>query len=163
MIARRYRNRRIGDFLKELKLTEGRATGIPKIIKSMKINKSPRPIFETDDDRTYFLVKLFINEYFIKGEVQDEVQDEFNDAKFNLTINELNFTELKLLQILSESSLSKKDIAKELGYKSITGNLRNAIENLLNHGLIEYTIPDKLRSKNQKYKLTELGNRVELD
>ena len=41
VIARRYRNRRIGDFLKELKLTEGRATGIPKIIKSMKINKSP--------------------------------------------------------------------------------------------------------------------------
>lgn len=30
MIARRYRNRRIGEFLKELKLTEGRCTGIPK-------------------------------------------------------------------------------------------------------------------------------------
>ena len=66
VIVRRYRNRRIGDFLKELKLTEGRATGIPKIIKSMKINKSPRPIFDTDDDRTYFLVNLPINEYFIQ-------------------------------------------------------------------------------------------------
>ena len=33
MIARKYRNRRIGEFLKELKLTEGRNTGIPKIKK----------------------------------------------------------------------------------------------------------------------------------
>ena len=32
IIARKYRNRRIGEFLKELKLTEGRNTGIPKIM-----------------------------------------------------------------------------------------------------------------------------------
>ncbi len=31
-ITRRYRNRRIGEFLKELDLTEGRSTGIPKIL-----------------------------------------------------------------------------------------------------------------------------------
>jgi len=35
-VARRYRNRRIGEFLKELDLTEGRGTGIPQIIKSMR-------------------------------------------------------------------------------------------------------------------------------
>ena len=29
--GKKYRNRRIGDFLKELKLNEGRNTGIPKI------------------------------------------------------------------------------------------------------------------------------------
>ena len=34
-VSRRYRNRRIGEFLKELDLTEGRATGIPKILKEM--------------------------------------------------------------------------------------------------------------------------------
>ena len=32
MISKRYRNRRIGDFLKELKLVEGRNTGIPTIL-----------------------------------------------------------------------------------------------------------------------------------
>src|SRR6218665_88009 len=30
-VSRRYRNRRIGEFLKELEMTEGRSTGIPKI------------------------------------------------------------------------------------------------------------------------------------
>ncbi len=54
-ISRRYRNRRIGEFLKELNLTEGRGTGIPKILRAMKANGSPAPRFETDDDRTYFV------------------------------------------------------------------------------------------------------------
>lgn len=48
MIARKYRNRRIGEFLKELKLTEGRNTGIPKIKRALKNNGSKEPIFETN-------------------------------------------------------------------------------------------------------------------
>ena len=41
IFARRYRNRRIGDFLKELDLTEGRCTGIPTIQAAMAENGSP--------------------------------------------------------------------------------------------------------------------------
>ena len=61
-VTRRYRNRRIGEFLKELDLTEGRSTGVPKILRAMKKNGSPMPTFETDDERTYFLVKLPIHQ-----------------------------------------------------------------------------------------------------
>lgn len=57
-VARRYRNRRIGEFLKELDLTEGRSTGIPKILEAMANNGSDTPSFETDPDRTSFLVRL---------------------------------------------------------------------------------------------------------
>jgi ATP-dependent DNA helicase RecG len=57
-VSRRYRNRRIGDFLKELDLTEGRSTGISKVLKVMKENGSPPPEFDTDDDRSYFLIRL---------------------------------------------------------------------------------------------------------
>jgi ATP-dependent DNA helicase RecG len=55
---RRYRNRRIGEFLKELDLTEGRCTGIPKIINAMRENGSPPPVFEFDEDHSYFMVRL---------------------------------------------------------------------------------------------------------
>lgn len=51
IVARRYRNRRIGEFLKELDLTEGRCTGIPTIRESMAENGSPPPKFSTDDGR----------------------------------------------------------------------------------------------------------------
>lgn len=56
--ARRYKNRRLGDFLKELDLTEGRSTGIPTIQKALQDNGNPPAIIETDDDRTYFLLTI---------------------------------------------------------------------------------------------------------
>ena len=52
------RNRRIGEFLKELRLAEGRGTGLPKIRRRMAENGSPEPEFHYDDGRTYFLVVL---------------------------------------------------------------------------------------------------------
>lgn len=65
--ARRYRNRRIGEFLKELRLTEGRGTGIPTIIKSLKNNGSGKPSFDTDDpDRRHFVMELLIHHSFAK-------------------------------------------------------------------------------------------------
>lgn len=53
-----YRNRRIGDFLKDLKLAEARGTGIPKIRRRMTENGSPDPTFDFDEARTYFRVVL---------------------------------------------------------------------------------------------------------
>jgi len=54
--ARRYRNRRIGEFLKELNLTEGKGTGIPTIKRALKNNGSPPAKYDTDgDDRRFFI------------------------------------------------------------------------------------------------------------
>lgn len=52
------RNRRIGEFLKELDLAEGRFTGLPQIYDSMRQNGSPAPKFDFDSDRSYFRVTL---------------------------------------------------------------------------------------------------------
>ncbi len=52
------RNRRIGEFLKELRLAESRGTGIPKIRRKMEENGSPEARFVFDDDRTFFQVIL---------------------------------------------------------------------------------------------------------
>lgn len=55
---RRYRNRRIGDILKELHLTEGRNTGFGKILSALEENGSPKPEFETDEGHNYFITRL---------------------------------------------------------------------------------------------------------
>lgn len=68
---RRYRNRRIGDFLKELHLTEGRNTGFKKILDALEANGSPKPEFETDEDRSYIITRLFIHEAFAKATNND--------------------------------------------------------------------------------------------
>jgi len=48
------RNRRIGEFLKDLRLAEMRGTGIPKIQRKMRENGSPEAKFIFDEDRTFF-------------------------------------------------------------------------------------------------------------
>jgi ATP-dependent DNA helicase RecG len=63
--VRRYRNRQIGNILKELKLTEGRCTGIPTIIDAMESNGNGHPVFETDDSRTFMMVTLPIHSSFL--------------------------------------------------------------------------------------------------
>lgn len=52
------RNRRIGTFLKDLRLAETRGSGIRKIHRTMQANGSPQPIFDFDEGRTYFRVTL---------------------------------------------------------------------------------------------------------
>jgi ATP-dependent DNA helicase RecG len=52
------RNRRIAELLKELRLAEGRGTGIPKLRRAMAQNGSPPPRFEFDAARSYFKVTL---------------------------------------------------------------------------------------------------------
>lgn len=70
---RRYRNRRIGDFLKELHLTEGRNTGFKKILDALEANGSPKPEFETDKNHSYFITRLYIHEGFLKEKNQKEI------------------------------------------------------------------------------------------
>lgn len=77
---RRYRNRRLGEFLKELQLTEGRATGIPTVLKALKDNGSPAPTFKSDDDRTYFEVEITIHPAFEKTK-QIDVNEVANELK----------------------------------------------------------------------------------
>lgn len=80
--ARRYRNRRLGDFLKELELSEGRATGIPTIQDELAANGSPKAVIETDDERSYFLIKIPVREGFDLDEFNSEPKNEFkSDTK----------------------------------------------------------------------------------
>ena len=52
------RNRRIGELFKELRLAEGRGTGLPRILRAMRDNGSPDPVFDFDAERTYFRATL---------------------------------------------------------------------------------------------------------
>ena len=79
--SRRYRNRRLGDYLKELQLSEGRATGIPTIQDELRKNGSGAARIETDLDRSYFLIEIPCREEF-----------KFPDETINETINETKNT-----------------------------------------------------------------------
>ena len=129
--ARRYRNRRIGEFLKELKLTEGRGTGIPKILKAMKANGSPKPRFETDDDRTYFIATFPIH-------VQGKIKGKQGQARVT---GEVAGEVLKFLAILN-SPLTRMEIQKALGLKGQANFRDRYLRPSIALGVVEMTIPE---------------------
>lgn len=91
---RRYRNRRIGDFLKELHLTEGRNTGFKKILDALSANGSPKPEFETDDDRSYFISRLFIHEGFLNDNSESIQKNETMNRFLNRVLNRKDIEKL---------------------------------------------------------------------
>ncbi|SHH85793.1 ATP-binding protein [Clostridium intestinale] len=146
--ARIYRNRRIGEYLESLGLANGNAVGLAKMIKVMKDNNSPEPVFETDDSRAYFIVKLYENTCYFDGEYEDLYVDEKQQK--DIFISKV---EDQILELLSDGPLSKKEISEYLGYENVPGNIKRSLCKLLEKKLITYTIPENVRSKGQKYRI----------
>ena len=145
--ARRYRNRRIGEFLKELKFTEGRSTGIPKILKAMADNGSPAPEFEFDEEHTYFLVRLPIHPAAL------EVAQQQTGAESGPESGPESQLESELLAALKKGPLSRSALAKQLGHTTVSGGLKRSLRHLMQVGKIVHTLPDKPNSRLQKYRL----------
>ena len=75
--SRVYRNRRLGEFLKELDLSEGHSTGVPTIQEELKKNGSPRAKFYTDESRRALRVEIPVHPDFIakKADIGKEKAD----------------------------------------------------------------------------------------
>lgn len=156
-VARRYRNRRIGEFLKELNLTEGRGTGVPKIIRAMQANGSPHPQFRTDENRSYFVTILPIHPHAVQvtsqvGQVAGHVTDQV-ERQLLLLLDDI------AIQLLSfcRQPRSRAEIQKQLNFASRHNFRINRLRPLLDAGLLEMTESNAPRSPTQKYRTTELG------
>ena len=163
--VRKYRNRRVGEFLKELHLTEGRSTGIPKILKTLERNGSPKPIFKTDNERSYFKITFKIHPDFNLPEAEPTAPDQRQDStKLALSWDQVGTKsglsrhqmEDLLKQCQSEQQLT--DLMSYFNWKNRTKFRNKFINPLLEMELISLTIPDKPNSPNQKYVTTAKGN-----
>jgi ATP-dependent DNA helicase RecG len=164
-VSRRYRNRRIGEFLKELDLVEGRGTGIPKIMRAIRKNKSPRPIFETDEDRTYFAVKFPIHPKAkmkaptvtptviptdtaqVAGQVAGQVARQVEQ-------------ELNRLLLVIKGEMSRRELQDCLHLKGRDNFEKRYLKPALDYEYLETTIPSKPNSRLQKYRLTPKGRKL---
>ncbi len=117
-----YRNRRIGDFLKELHLIEGRNTGYPTVLNALRDNGSPYPKFDMDDNRTFLTVTLPVHSYFSK--------------EYAVVPKELEYRE-RIFEALKGKKMSLNELAKEMGYKGITAKLSSTVEKMLEIGALE--------------------------
>jgi ATP-dependent DNA helicase RecG len=142
MRTRRYRNRRIGDFLKELNLAEGRNTGIPTAIRKIKENGSPLPKLLTDKDRTFFSVIVPIHQAFVDNTLLSGERVTKKRRSRDEIIKEIT-------ELLQTEDLSAGDIYKRLGYSgNPSKTFSECVEKLLSEGKVEYTSNNKNASDN---------------
>lgn len=66
----------------------------------------------------------------------------------------------RIFLILKDEPLGRADIAKKIGVTRMARSLKLALDTLMEDGLIEYTIPNNVRSRLQKYRLTEKGRQM---
>ena len=188
IIARENRNRRIGDFLKELHLTEGRGTGLPTIYNAMANNGSPVPVFETDE-ASYVMVTIPIHDSFkginsdqvseqvntltfnslddiiafcdqVSDQVSDQVNDQVNDQVKDIVEKDVGKNVNAILSMLFDKSFSSADILTNISLTKHTTNKQKHIDPLIDIGWIEYTIPENPKDRNQKYRITVSGKKL---
>ncbi len=121
--ARRYRNRRIGDFLKELHLIEGRNTGFPNAYRALEQNGSPDLRFEMDEERSYLSVTIPIHEAFVDKDDSGKKSKQQYQAK--------------ILAALQDSPCNLTELASRMGYKSISKKLSTQVDKMLREGALE--------------------------
>lgn len=173
--VRTYRNRRIGDFLKELHLTEGRCTGVPKIQRAMNSNGSPSAVFESDEDCLYFLTILPIHCEAVKKMSSTEthrppgvllsethrppgvVSIEMLPEELRLLINNLNrrSDSLELRSVIQKlcawQELTAQQLTDLLKRKDKKHLVRSYLTPMTKDGLLRYAYPELKDSQNQAY------------
>lgn len=171
--CRKYRNRRLGEFLKELELTEGRATGIPTIQKKLKDNGSSPAIIETDENRAYFLIDIPCHPDFVKGSLSNVVSqvelDKNEQLKQNLfqvvsqVVSQVKGADFELilrtfLALQEEMAISR--LMNVLKQSNRTRFRKTCLNILIDTDLATPTIPDKPNSSKQRYVLTKSGRQL---
>ena len=155
----RIRNRVIARVFRELDLIEQWGSGFRRILKDAEELGLPQPEIIEIGMRVRFIVYLAES---IEVEIGDPVTSNIK-RRPELRPKSRPESELKsqlavkVLDILIEYEAGKAELAAGLGHKTISGELKKQIKNLLELGYIEMTIPDKPRSSKQKYRLTAKG------
>lgn len=142
-------NRRLGDFLKELKLAEGRNTGIPKVRRALSYNGSDMPIYETDPDRRFTRVTIPIHPGFKPKPYPTPV---VKQSAYR-TSEETKGLILGSLRI--NGCQSSKTLAASIGYNGVNNTFRRCLMELMECGKVEYLYPDKPKDKRQKICLSK--------
>ena len=129
--------------MKELELTEGRSTGIRKIKRAISQNGSPDPVFETDDDRSYFLVRFPVHPDTILSANVGQVAQQ-----------------VMLLLKACDGEMSRAELMRAVGIKDWVSFSKNYLDAAIAYDLIEMSQPNSPKSPTQKYRLAENGRNI---
>jgi len=130
------------------------------MLRIMKANGSPAPIFETDEDRSYYLVRLAAHPLAEgNSQLDDERAGQVTGQVTGQVAGQADSWLVKVLQACQSMPLKSAEIQQLTGIRHRETFQRNYLDHLIEERLIERTIPDKPTSSKQKYRITDKGKR----
>jgi ATP-dependent DNA helicase RecG len=147
----RIRNPVIARFFREMNLIEQWGTGVPRMFKQAQELGLPEPQIMEIGMRMRFVVGL--------GEpIQIEHTGKKDQAQVEAQVEAQ--VDFQILAACANAPLSSAEISTALGHKQLSGNLRKALPRLRQAELLEFTVPDKPKSRLQKYRITSKGRKL---
>ena len=123
--------------------------GIPRIFRETAAGGGPEPYFVELGLRLRFVFPLTkplkIDEEQLAPKSEERLESQLA---------------AKVVLLLESQEAKKAELARELGHKSVSGELHKQIRRLIALDWIEMTVPEKPNSRLQKYRLTEEGKNV---
>ena len=150
LIARRYRNRRVGDLLRQIDLAEEAGTGIPTAILEMRRNGSPPPKFDTDEERSYFTAILPVHPAFLRGNLGGDL------GVVSPPVAPLQPREQLILEFCL-TPRSRAEIQKLFGLKDGKNFREKYLAPLIAQNFLRFTDPANPTASSQKYQTTKAG------
>jgi ATP-dependent DNA helicase RecG len=142
LVSKRYRNRRLGEYLKELDMTEGRNTGIPTIQNELKSNGSHRAVVTTDEDRTFFRITIPCHE--AAGNIISDIAKKDGSPISSLTSSQKSSqkSSQEIIELITQNpKITLSELANML--KMTRRGIDKNIKKLKEQGVIRRVGPDK--------------------
>ncbi len=145
------RNPVIARVFRELRLIEQWGSGVPRIFRETAAAGFPEPYITELGLRLRFVFPLKET-----VRIQDGTKPE-QKAQVETKSRLESRLASRIILLLRDNAAGKAELARLLGHATVSGELHKQIRRLLGLDWIEMTIPDKPKSRMQKYRLTEKG------
>lgn len=153
----------IAAFFRQIGRADELGSGMRKLMRYGKVYGGANPeLIEGDIFRIVVKVPEFgvADEQGSGPKSDSSGPQEAHDKAHDEAYEPMSKIEQRILHACLDAPQNTPELLALLGYESRTGNFKKALSRLMDLACLEMTIPDKPRSKKQKYRLTEKGRKL---
>jgi ATP-dependent DNA helicase RecG len=159
------RNPLLADLFQRIGFIEKAGTGIERMRQDVRAHGSPEPVFVADTFFTATFRPLRAMEFEHLGpdgheRAHDEAHDEAHGRVERTDHPPLSESERRIVEACRDGGATRGYLMQFGEFSVRSGSFKRAMTHLLVQGLIEMTLPEKPRSRNQRYRATAKGRRA---